>query len=58
MLFFGPRPGVTRITHTGIYLGGKLFIHCSGMVKLNSFDPASPRYSESLLKRLVRARRM
>ncbi len=58
VLFFGPRPGVTRITHTGIYLGGKLFIHCSGMVKLNSFDPASPRYSESLLKRLVRARRM
>lgn len=57
-LFFGPRAGVTRITHTGIYLGGKLFIHCSGMVKLNSFDPASPLYSESLLKRLVKARRM
>jgi cell wall-associated NlpC family hydrolase len=57
-LFFGPRPGVTRITHTGIYLGGKLFIHCSGMVKLNSFDPASPRYSDALLKRLVTARRM
>ena len=58
VLFFGPRPGATRITHTGIYLGGKLFIHCSGMVKLNSFDPASPRYSDSLLKRLVKARRM
>ena len=28
------------------------------MVKLNSFDPASPRYSDSLLKRLVKARRM
>jgi gamma-D-glutamyl-L-lysine dipeptidyl-peptidase len=56
-LFFGPRPGVTRITHTGIYLGGKLFIHCSGMVKLNSFDPASPIYSENLLKRLVKVRR-
>jgi gamma-D-glutamyl-L-lysine dipeptidyl-peptidase len=58
VLFFGPRPGVTRITHTGIYLGGKLFIHCSGMVKLNSFDPASPRYSDTLLKRLVKVRRM
>ena len=58
VLFFGPRPGVTRITHTGIYLGAKLFIHCSGMVKLNSFDPASPRYSESLLRRLVKVRRM
>jgi cell wall-associated NlpC family hydrolase len=58
VLFFGPRPGVTRVTHTGIYLGGKLFIHCSGLVKLNSFDPASPLYSETLLKRLVKVRRM
>jgi cell wall-associated NlpC family hydrolase len=56
-LFFGPRAGVTRITHTGVYLGGKLFIHCSGMVKLNSLDPASPLYSENLLKRLVKVRR-
>jgi gamma-D-glutamyl-L-lysine dipeptidyl-peptidase len=57
VLFFGPRPGVTRITHTGIYLGGRLFIHCSGLVKLNSFDPGSPIYSDSLLKRLVKVRR-
>jgi cell wall-associated NlpC family hydrolase len=57
VLFFGPRAGVTRITHTGIYLGGKLFIHCAGMVKLNSLDPASPLYSENLLKRLVKVRR-
>jgi gamma-D-glutamyl-L-lysine dipeptidyl-peptidase len=57
VLFFGPRAGVSRITHTGIYLGGKLFIHCSGLVKLNSFDPASPIYSENLLKRLVKVRR-
>jgi gamma-D-glutamyl-L-lysine dipeptidyl-peptidase len=58
LLFFGPRPGVTRITHVGIYLGDKRFIHCATMVKVNSFDPASPIYSESLLKRLVKARRM
>jgi gamma-D-glutamyl-L-lysine dipeptidyl-peptidase len=57
VLFFGPRPGVSRITHTGIYLGNKLFIHCSGLVKLNSFDPASPIYSDNLLKRLVKVRR-
>jgi cell wall-associated NlpC family hydrolase len=57
VLFFGPRAGVTRITHTGIYLGGKLFIHCAGMVKLNSLDPASPLYSENLLKRVVKVRR-
>ena len=58
VLFFGPRPGVTRITHTGIYLGDKRFIHCAGLVKINSFDPASPTYSENLLKRLVKVRRM
>jgi cell wall-associated NlpC family hydrolase len=58
LLFFGPRAGVTRITHVGIYLGDKRFIHCAGMVKFNSFDPASPIYSESLLKRLVKVRRM
>ena len=58
LLFFGPRPGVTRITHVGIYLGDKLFIHCAGKVKLNSFDPASPLYSENLRGRLVNARRL
>jgi gamma-D-glutamyl-L-lysine dipeptidyl-peptidase len=58
LLFFGPRPGVTRITHVGIYLGDKRFIHCATMVKVNSFDPVSPIYSESLLKRLVKVRRM
>ncbi|HEY3381717.1 MAG TPA: NlpC/P60 family protein [Vicinamibacterales bacterium] len=58
LLFFGPRPGVARITHVGIYLGDKRFIHCAGMVKLNSFDPASPIYSDTLLKRLVKVRRM
>ncbi len=58
LLFFGPRAGVTRITHVGIYLGDKRFIHCAGKVKFNSFDPASPIYSESLLGRLVKVRRM
>jgi cell wall-associated NlpC family hydrolase len=58
VLFFGPRPGVTRITHVGIYLGDKRFIHCATMVKINSFDPASPIYSDNHLKRLVKVRRM
>ncbi len=58
LLFFGPRPGVTRITHVGIYLGGKRFIHCATMVKINSFDPAAPDYSDNLLKRLVKAKRL
>jgi gamma-D-glutamyl-L-lysine dipeptidyl-peptidase len=58
LLFFGPRAGVTRITHVGIYLGDRKFIHCAGKVKFNSFDPASPIYSENLLGRLVKVRRI
>lgn len=61
VLFFGPRPTGDRtqhISHVGIYAGNKEFIHCAGRVKRNSFDPKSPLYSENLLKRLVRARRM
>lgn len=60
VVFFGPRPTGDRtqhISHVGIYLGNKEFIHCAGRVKRNSFDPKSPIYSENLLKRLVRARR-
>ncbi len=61
VVFFGPRPTGDRtqhISHVGIYVGNKEFIHCAGRVKRNSFDPTSPIYSENLLKRLVRARRM
>ncbi len=61
VVFFGPRPTGDRtqhISHVGIYVGNKEFIHCAGRVKRNSFDPKSPIYSENLLKRLVRARRM
>jgi gamma-D-glutamyl-L-lysine dipeptidyl-peptidase len=58
LLCFGPRAGVSRITHVGIYLGRKRFIHCAGRVRFNSFDPASPIYSESLLGRLVTVRRL
>jgi cell wall-associated NlpC family hydrolase len=59
LLCFKARPdGRDSITHIGIYLGGKQFIHCAGKVKRNSFDPASPVYSENLLKRLVTVRRI
>ncbi len=52
MLFFGSNP--ERITHCGIYLGDRKFIHSSGWVKYNSFDPDDPLYS-SYLKEILRA---
>ncbi len=61
LLFFGPGPepeDPVRITHVGIYEGNLEFIHASGLVRRSSFDPASPIYSESLRKRLRRARRV
>ncbi|MBP6673570.1 MAG: C40 family peptidase, partial [Bacteroidetes bacterium] len=61
LLFFGRKADEKRperIVHVGIYLGNRLFIHSSGKVRLNSFDPASPIYDEPDLKRFVRARRV
>ena len=63
LLFFG-RKGTTdkpeRITHVGIYLAHREFIHSPGGsgVKFNSFDPSAGNYSESLRNRFVRARRV
>jgi cell wall-associated NlpC family hydrolase len=62
LLFFGRKATVTNpenISHVGIYLGKKEFIHTPGGagVKLNSFDPSASNYNESELKRFVRARR-
>jgi len=61
LLFFGQKASAEkaeRITHVGIYLEKRQFIHSSGRVRLSSFDPSSPLYEESLLKRFVRARRV
>jgi cell wall-associated NlpC family hydrolase len=62
LLFFGRKAGAERsenISHVGIYLGKKEFIHTPGGagVKLNSFDSSAPNYNEGELKRYVRARR-
>jgi cell wall-associated NlpC family hydrolase len=62
LLFFGRKASMERperITHVGIYLEKREFIHTPGgsWVKFNSFDPASTDYSESLRKSFVRARR-
>ena len=60
LLFFGAKAsprGPERITHVGIYLGQKEFIHCSSLVKVNSFDPSSAVYNQYLLHRLVKVKR-
>jgi uncharacterized protein YgiM (DUF1202 family) len=61
LLFFGQVATAQkpeRITHVAIYLENRIFIHSSGRVRFNSLDPASPLFSESLLKRFVRSRRL
>ncbi|MBN2281815.1 MAG: C40 family peptidase [Candidatus Marinimicrobia bacterium] len=43
LIFFGSNP--ERITHVGLYLGDKEFIHEAGRVKINSLDPDAANYS-------------
>ncbi|MFH0989132.1 MAG: NlpC/P60 family protein [bacterium] len=63
LLFFGRKASAERpenISHVGIYLENQEFIHTptGAWVQTNSFDPATPNYSEYLLKIFVRARRI
>ena len=61
LLFFGFRAShgrPERITHTGIYLGEKLFIHASERVRINSLDPTSPLRDELRIRTLMYARRI
>jgi gamma-D-glutamyl-L-lysine dipeptidyl-peptidase len=49
LLFFGKKAteqNPEKITHVGMYLQNRMFIHSSGMVHINSLDPASPIYDE------------
>jgi hypothetical protein len=61
LLFFGrhatdERP--QRVTHVGIYKGGLEFIHQSGRVKIQSFDPDAENYSEYRDRGFLGARRV
>ena len=61
LLFFGRRAsekGPERVTHVGIYLQDKLFIHSSERVQINSLDPNSPIRDEHRIRTLIRARRI
>ena len=43
LLFFSPYPD--RITHVGLYIGDGKFIHSSGRVRLDSFNPDDPNFN-------------
>jgi hypothetical protein len=46
LLFFGTsRRGRPRASHVGMYIGDTEFIHCSGMVKVNSLDSTRANFS-------------
>ncbi len=61
LLFFGRKANSDkheRITHVGLYLSNRTFIHSSGMVHISSLDPASPIFDAGRLRAFVRARRV
>ena len=62
LIFFGRKGSADRterISHVGIYLANREFIHSPGgsWANFNSFDPSATNYSESLKRSFVRARR-
>jgi cell wall-associated NlpC family hydrolase len=46
LLFFGKIP--QRITHVGMVLPDRLFLHAYGQVRVNSLDPAHPLFEPVL----------
>jgi gamma-D-glutamyl-L-lysine dipeptidyl-peptidase len=61
LLFFGQKASETskeRVTHVALSLGGNEFIHASGRIKMNSFNPESPVFSEFRKTSFIRARRI
>jgi gamma-D-glutamyl-L-lysine dipeptidyl-peptidase len=54
LLFFGKSSD--HITHMGIYISDGDFIHASGMVRINSIDPADPKFVSA--RKTVAARRI
>jgi len=61
LVFFGRKATddkKERVTHVGLCIGNKEFIHASGKVRINSLDPDSEKYTEHYEKAFVRARRV
>lgn len=61
LIFFGRKGNETRperITHVGIYIGDKKFLHSSGRVRLDSFNKEDENYNEFRLNTIVRIKRI
>lgn len=61
LLFFGkPATDTTseRVVHVGMWIGKGEFIHSSGKVEINSFDPKAANFDEPNFKRFLRAKRI
>ncbi len=61
LVFFGRKATADkkeRVTHVGLCIGNKEFIHASGKVRINSLDRDSEKYTEYYEKAFVRARRV
>ncbi|UZR94119.1 C40 family peptidase [Chondrinema litorale] len=61
LLFFGRKATddqTEKVVHVAMWLGNNEFIHASGRVRVNSFDPNADNYNEYELNRFLRARRI
>lgn len=61
LLFFGTKATDNkkeRITHVAIYIGDGDFIHAAGRVRINSFNPSKPYYSDYRKTGFIRAKRI
>lgn len=61
LLFFGRKGSDSqkeRITHVGMYIDKGRYIHSSGKIKINSFNPEDDLFSQYLVDIFVRARRI
>ncbi len=59
LLFFGSgQHGRPRASHVGMYIGDTEFIHCSGMVRINSLDSTRTNFSRSRRDSFLGVRRI
>ena len=61
LLFFGRKATPEkpeRATHVGLYLDDTRFIHCSGLVKVNSLDSTNPDFRRYYIDNLLQIKRL